>query len=451
MATPAPRARLRDHLRVAWLLVRSAGGGLLYVLYIPLAAFIAPVHRAIFRRRLATMQVSEPAPVTWPELPDDAPYRVFVAVGEASGDRLAATAIRALRARYPHVEVRGFGGPACAEAGMQVDRDLLAHAVVGWIAVVKSLGFWWGVCVEALARWREARPDLVLTVDFPGLNVRLAEWARRDGMRTVHLVAPQVWAHGPWRVFRWRRAVHRMLALMPFDDALLGAGTMKTTYVGHPLFEAPLDPARTPADPPVAPPRIELWPGSRAREIARNAPVLLEAAAALEARLPRGPTFLVRLADAADQARFERASLDASARPTTLAFHVGARHPDPHLLGALCTSGTATAQLAVDQVPLVSFYVVGPITWVGSKLLSAPFICLANLVAGRGLVPEFLLVRRTAAPQTLASALLPQVATETARRESREALAIVRERMAREDVASRIAACVGEELRAARP
>jgi lipid-A-disaccharide synthase len=102
------------------------------------------------------------------------------------------------------VRIRGYAGPAVAAAGAVLDRSIVEHAVVGFTAVVATLPTWWRLCAEALAIFREDPPDVLLTIDFPGLNLRLARWARRAGIRTVHLVAPQTWAWAPWPRDRWR-------------------------------------------------------------------------------------------------------------------------------------------------------------------------------------------------------------------------------------------------------
>ena len=430
---------------MAWLLVLSLGGVIPYLLFLPLSPFLTPWLRARTRRRLG-------APPTPPADPPPTPPQggtVFVVAGEASGDELAARVIRRLKERDPSVRVRGYGGPACRAAGAELDEEIAQRAVMGFFPVVASLGFWWGLCARTLARFRETPPDLLLTVDFPGLNVRLAGWARARGIRTVHLVAPQIWAHTPWRILRWRRAVDVLLASFPYEPALFEQAGLHTVYVGHALFESPLPAPRTQESPPAGPAVVELWPGSRRREIERHAPLLVEAAAEVE-RSRAELVFVVRLARPEHEAIFRRAALRGRWSPRELAFVVGEPELPAPLLGAIASSGTATAQLAVGLVPLTVFYRIGFIDWCFAQLIvTAPFIALANLVLGRRAITE----RLCWAPdngERIAQEFLAAAGTAAAWRATRADLAEVRRRLENEHVALRAAGWVLAELASTR-
>ncbi len=437
---PAPRASFGDHLRVAWLLVKTIAGVVPFLVFIPLSPVLNPWLRARARKRLAgaAHDLATPPAIAADNLADKT---VFVVAGEASGDRLAATVVRELRAQAPGVTVRGYAGPACADAGATLDLDLMQHTAVGFFPVVASLGFWWRLCARTLAQFREDPPDLLLTVDFPGLNVRLAGWARARGIRTVHLVAPQTWAHTPWRIFRWRAGVERLLATFPFEPPLFEGSGIPTVFVGHPLFETPLDPPRAPPERPEdGTALIELWPGSRRWEIKNSVPVLYEAAAALEERLP-GTGFVVRLADAKHEALIETHAARARSRPSNVELVAEARDDAP-VLGALCTSGTATAELGVDLIPLVAFYKVGFIDWLlGKVFITAPYICLVNLILCRAAVPERVSFRKALAPR-LVEDFLSVAGDEAAWNRTREDLQSMRERLEASGVAARAAGWV---------
>lgn len=444
-----PRPGLADHAAVAGILGLTLLNVVPYLVWMPLSLVLAPLARARARRALGA-----PPPLPHDPAPESgaapAGGRVYVVAGEESGDRLLAAVVRALKERAPGVEVRGLAGPQSRAAGVVLDEDVTARAAFGLFGVARSLGFWWGLVARTLARWRAAPPDLLLTVDFPGLNVRLARLARRRGIRTVHLVAPQLWAHAPWRAWRWRRALDLLLTAYPFEPALLRGAGLPARFVGHPLFEAPLGPARTGGPLPAPGAVVELWPGSRPRELRRHAALLVEAAAEIEARRP-DTRFRVVLAREAHRAAFEGAAARARRRPRTLALSGGPPPPDPALLGALATSGTATAELAVAQVPMVVFYRVDPLERVLAWLvLTAPFIALPNLVLGRRAVPERVVVRRAAA-RRLAADLLAQVATEAEWRRTRETLGGVRRRLEVGGVAARTAATVLQALARAGP
>ncbi|MFM8978993.1 MAG: hypothetical protein ACKOSS_00790, partial [Planctomycetia bacterium] len=379
----APLPGLRDHLAVAGLSVLVLASAVGAVLWTVLDVLRVPWLRRRARGRLAVATLP-PEPQARVEGAAWAGRTVFVLAGETSGDRLAAPVVRALRALAPGVRVRGCAGPACAAAGLELDEDLTSRAVVGLLPVLRTLPTWWGACARFHARLRHEPPDLLVTVDFPGLNVRLARMARRRGIRCVHLVAPAVWAYAPWRARRWRRAVDEVLALYPHEPALLSGVGLPARYVGHPLFEAPLPAPRTPAHwPPAGPRVVELLPGSRRGEIERHVPVMVEAAA----RVAQGRddlVFVMRLAAPHHRALAERALARARVRPARLALQVGAGTLPGPRVAALASSGTVTAELGAQLVPMGVVYGVSPMARAGAAWLRvAPWFALAHLVAGR--------------------------------------------------------------------
>ncbi len=433
-----PRPRLRDHLRVLGLFATSLLGAIPFILHVLVSPVATPLARRRLRRLLAT---PPPAPAS-PPAPDAKAWAgktVFVVAGEPSGDRLAARVVSAIRRAAPGVRVRGFGGPALAAAGADLDRDIVAHAVMGFYGVVASLGFWWRLCVEALATFRDDPPDVLLTVDFPGLNLRLARWARSRGIPTVHLVAPQTWAWASWRTRRMRRAADCLLVTFPFEEGVFRAAGVRADFVGHPLFEAPLPPPQSPEALPDSP-LVELRPGSRLKEVRRQASVVLAAAAALSDRVPSA-RFVARLATEEGANAFRAIAASAPRAPSDLAVEVGPASPSTRIALAITTSGTSTAELAAQQVPMVVFYRVS----VGGRLFAAtlvtsPFFAMANVLAGREIVPErFVGGGDQEALAAAAAALL----SDPARWASvRAALGEVRARIAHPDVADRVARAV---------
>ncbi len=441
---PAPKPTLADHLAVALLLGRTLLGALPFMAWILGSPIVQPLARRRIRRRLA----APPGPVPEPPAPDPSAWAgrtIFVSAGERSGDLLAARVVRAIRARCPDVEVRGYGGEALREAGAELDEDIVSRAVVGVCAVVGSLGTWWRLLARTRARFRASPPDLCLTVDFPGLNVRIARWARARGVATAHLVPPALWAYGPWRIRRWRRAVDRFVAVFPFEPAYFEGAGIECVRAGHPLFEAPLAPPRTPERwPGSGPCEIELLPGSRRQEILRHAPVVLEAAAEVERRLPAA-RFVVRLATDAHRAAFETGARRARRTPSHVRFAGGTPSDasgEAPLLGAIAASGTVTAELGAALVPHALFYRVTPLARVGAFVgLTAPWIGLVNLVAGEEVAPERLIVRRSG--RAVARDFLRVAADAATWSRTRETLATkVRARLETGGVADRAARAV---------
>ena len=447
--TALPSPKCRDHVRVLGLLLRSLIEGLPYVLVLPICVPLRLWLRGRTRKKLATRDPSQSLDEPPNVATGDASQTVFVVVGEASGDTLAAPIVSTLKRRMPSVRVRGYGGPKCEAAGMSVDRDITTHAVMGTWSVIATLGVWWRICAEFLAILRDEKPDLLLTVDFPGLNGRLAQWAKKAGVRTVHMVAPQVWAHAPWRAGRWRRAVDLMLSVFPFEPTLHRAGGMRSVYVGHPLFEAPLPPPRTHDAPPrPAQVAIELWPGSRRRELHHHARLTFDAAKSLRDKND-GLTFTVRLAKANHVRHYEALEGFAHASRGEHAWIrcvTGEEVNEQALLGALACSGTATAELAVALVPTVVFYRISWLQRLGAwGYLNAPWLSLPNVIAGRELLPEHLVVSSKGGHK-LAASFQKDVAPPAEWSTMRKRLEAIRRELETENVASRCAGWICAEL-----
>jgi lipid-A-disaccharide synthase len=240
------------------------------------------------------------------------------------------------------------------------------------------------------------RVPLFIGVDAPDFNLGLEAKLKRNGVRTIHLVSPSIWAWRRERVRKIRRSVHRMLALFPFEPPLYEAAGVPVTFVGHPLAnEVSLRGSRREAREQLklgmAVPVFALLPGSRASEIDMHGDLLLQTAAALHAMRPEA-RFVVPLATRPTRDRFEVAiyRLGLEALPLTLLYG----HATDALRAAdvaLVASGTATLEAALAGCPHVIFYKLNPVTAfiVGRKLL-LPWVGLPNILAGRFVVPELL-------------------------------------------------------------
>ena len=224
------------------------------------------------------------------------PLRILICAGEVSGDMHAAALMRALRARLPRpAEFRGFGGDALRAEGAELLYHTDRIGIMGITPVLKDLPFLLGMLRRMKREILAWRPDLVLTVDYPGMNLRLAEFAHEHGFKTAHYICPQVWAWHQSRIPRIARIFDLLLCIFPFEPACFKGTALNAVFAGHPLVDRA---AETRAEPPAALPwrgrhRIALLPGSRASEITRILPRLLEAAALLEKRLGGDCSFII--------------------------------------------------------------------------------------------------------------------------------------------------------------
>lgn len=335
----------------------------------------------------------------------------------------------------------GIGGREMEAAGVSRIAGLDELSVMGGTEVLRRLpGF---LRLERRIRRLLVTEDvrLFLPIDYPGLNLRLARSARRQGRRVLYYIAPQVWAWREGRAGKLRRDCDRVLTVLPFEAALLERHGVRTDFVGHPLLDATHAPdggAAAPAAPGSPGPSggrtsgggraIGLFPGSRAQEVRCMLPVFAEAARQLQGRHPDLDFIIARPPHLPE-------SLYAGAGfPTATAREVTDRS-----WAALTKSGTITLELALAGVPMVVGYRMGRVEWaIGRRLVRVPSIVLVNLVAETPVVQEFLQDRLTA--ERAAKALEALLGEEApARREMLRGFEIVRDRLGKPGCAARVA------------
>lgn len=342
---------------------------------------------------------------------EQAPLKIFIVAGEASGDQHAAPLMRALRNLSPRpVVFRGIGGPAMRAAGQEQLLDCDAIAVIGLFAVLRRLGFFLRLFRDTkreIARWK---PDLLLTVDYPGFNIRLAAAAKKMGVKTVHYICPQVWAWHRDRIWKIAEALDGLVTIFPFEPECFAPTTLRPVFAGHPLVDRAAETFASPEAPlPWAPEtrRIGLLPGSRTAEIDRLLPVMLGAAVRLERRLGGAASFVIPASSPKIRARIEAALAAAPEKPAHLAIVDGqAREVMRQAETAAIASGTATLEASLMLCPSVLVYRGSWLTYRLAKIVLRKIgrIGLANLITERrDVMPELLQYDLT--PQSLADAL----------------------------------------------
>jgi lipid-A-disaccharide synthase len=337
---------------------------------------------------------------------------IGIVAGEASGDALAATLIRAVKERVPQARFVGIAGPQMQAAGCEAWYPLEMLSVRGFVEVISRLPQLVVLRRALYRRLRAERVPLFIGVDAPDFNLGLERKLKRAGLRSVHFVSPSVWA---WRKERLRtigRSVHRMLTLFPFEPPLYESAGIPVTFVGHPLAaEAAALSSRREAREQLkigaTQPVFALLPGSRASELDNHGELVLRAAEALLATRPDAQ-FLVPLATRVTRDRFEASIYRLGLDKLPLKLLYG--HATDALRAAdvaLVASGTATLQAALARCPHVIFYRVSRLTAsiVKARML-LPYVGLPNILAGRFVVPEMLQEDATADNLALAAANL---------------------------------------------
>jgi lipid-A-disaccharide synthase len=366
--------------------------------------------------------------------------RIFISAGEPSGDQHAARVAEALRRRWPEAIIDAFGGPALRAAGATVRFRMEAYTVIGFFEVLAKLPAHVRLYRQVVRDFRAGRYDLLICVDYPGFNIRLAEAARRVGVRSLYYVAPQLWAWRPERARRFAGATDRVAVILPFEPEFFGRVGVKAEFVGHPLVEHS-PPERMAARSALGLSQTErvlaVFPGSRTQEIARLWPVFRDAATRL---LKQGACDRVVVAGTAgrDYQDQDQMMVHQGQGSTVLAAADA----------ALVKSGTTTLEAAVADTPMVVAYRVHPITAaIARRLMTVPWISLVNLVAGRQVVPE--VVQNGVTADALAELVRPLLASGSAAAcAQHQALAEVRARLGTPGAAMRVAV-MAEELLAA--
>lgn len=318
---------------------------------------------------------------------------ILVVAGEASGDVLGGDLLRALRAQRPGVRAFGMGGQRLAEAGLERLFDASEISVVGITEVLPRLPRIWRVFRALHRAARERRPALAVLVDAPDFNLRLAAKLRRMGIPVVFYVSPTVWAWRRGRVKQIARDVERMLCILPFEEAFYRPYGVKAVYVGNPVaarVPAPSEPGvfRRALGLDAERPTLAVLPGSRAGELRRCLPPLVESAA-LVAKDHPGLQVVVPLAPGVDGGQVTRAFRARGLEPVLVQGHAAEAAGASDL--ALVTSGTAALEAGLMLRPLVVVYRVSALSALLARLLvRVTFVSLVNLLAGRRVIPELL-------------------------------------------------------------
>ena len=380
---------------------------------------------------------------------------VLLAVGDASGDAIAADFVGALRELRPDARFLGLGGVEMEKRGVEIvahQRDLAVGGIVELAPSLHRIARAWRRMGAALAA---ARPDLAVLVDSSGFNLPFARRARRAGVPVLYYVSPQVWAWRSGRIRKLARRVDRMAVIFPFEPAVYDGSGIPVEFVGHPLVErlsgrGPRDreAARARLDLPAAAKVVALLPGSRRSEVRRCLGLHLEAAEIVHARDPHSH-FVLPLAPPIDRAQVE-AGVRRMRLPSLLRLDVldgGSQDALTACDVALCKPGTATLEAALLERPCVVAGRGHPLSAaIVRRLVKVDYWGMPNLIAGEQIVPEFLQER--ADPQAIAEAVLALFAGP-ARAAQLAGLAGVREALGPGGAARR-AAAIAEEMIVAR-
>ena len=329
---------------------------------------------------------------------------IFISAGEASGEHYGALLTSALQRRLAQAGIAakfiGMGGLRMEAAGLERVVRAEDVAVMGLTEVVRHLPQIYGAYRKLKRAIRRRRPAVAVLIDSPEIHLRLAREFHRLGIPVIYFVSPQLWAWKMRRIRLVQRYVRRMLVIFPFEESFYRERGVEAEFVGHPLTDLPrpsigreefaaqngLDAAKT---------WIGLLPGSRAKEIAAHLPEMLKAAHLLAEGGPAQENyeFIVPLAPTlqADQRRNVARQVEELAAGLAVRLVDDARAALAHSRVSLVASGTATVEAALIGNPFVVVYRVSPMTYaIARRMVKVPHVAMANLIAGRRVVPELI-------------------------------------------------------------
>lgn len=369
--------------------------------------------------------------------------RVLIVAGEASGDLYGGQLIREVTGLAPGVSFSGIGGASMRQAGLSALCRSEDISVVGLFEVIRHLGVIRRALKAVTESIRTARPDLVVLIDFPDFNFRVARAAHRAGVPVFYYISPQVWAWRRGRVKTLARLVDKMIVIFPFEVDIYRKAGVDVEFLGHPLVDEVTQKLKTLTTTKRRSPVIALLPGSRRGEIERHMPVMCRAARIIADAVPR-VSFTLPLAPTLVREDIDTYLADCPVpiRVYEGAFHKVVKGADV----AVVSSGTATVETALVGTPMVVIYRLNALTFMLARLLiRVPYIAMVNLVSGRRVVPE--LIQHEASADAISREVLAILNDGAKRRKMIGELREVARVIGRPGASRRVAARVVEFLK----
>ena len=367
---------------------------------------------------------------------------------EASADLHGANLVHAIKRLCPEVVFCGIGGDNMGQAGVKRFIASSDMAVVGLAEIFGKIRIHIKAANILKSIFKLHRPDLLILIDYPGFNLHMARIAKKLNIPVLYYISPQVWAWRRGRVKKIAKRVDRMAVILPFEKPFFQKSGIDVEYVGHPLMDAfeknahKLNSANHNSQSEIQSPVVGLVPGSRREEILNLLPVMIKAGEILKAEYPR-IRFILPLAGTISLKWLSRFLMN-----TTLDIEIyhegiyGALH-QCHL--AFVTSGTATLDAAIMNVPMVVIYKAKRLTYeVGKRVIKVPYLGLVNLVAGECVAPE--LIQDDVTPERLAMAGKNFLTDKPLRQQTIRKLKKVKENLGRGGASERTARIAAEMM-----
>lgn len=317
------------------------------------------------------------------------PKRIVVVAGEESGDIHAASFIKKLKNKNPQLHISGIGGKHMQAAGANVINNLASHGVTGLSEVVRHFRVIKKAFHDIKNHLSDTKPDLLVLVDYPGFNLRLAKFAKRElGIKIVYYISPQIWAWKANRINKIRLYIDQMAVILPFEKAIYEKAKVPVAFVGHPLANTLNDKKESIVKSHTNKKIIALLPGSRVQEIEKHLPIMLKSAQRLS-RKNSDLHFIIPVASSINPEFILNFSKQYSIPITIVLGKAIDVMQDANLV--IVASGTASLECALLKKPMCIIYKVSFITYLAAlKVIKVKYLGLCNLLLNKMVVPELL-------------------------------------------------------------
>jgi lipid-A-disaccharide synthase len=310
--------------------------------------------------------------------------KYYIIAGEASGDLHGSNLVKELKKLDGQATIRAWGGDLMKNAGAEIVKHYKDLAFMGFVEVIRNLPTILDNLKFCKKDILQFQPDVLVLVDYPGFNLRIAKWAKEQGLKIIYYISPQVWAWKEGRIKSIKQVVDKMLVILPFEEKFYQNWDYKVEYVGHPLVQVVNDflekkPLTQSADKPI----VALLPGSRKQEVAKKLPIMLDASKNFPAY-----QFVVAKASSLDD---EFYSEFLKPYPEVSSVKDQTYHLLSRAKAALVTSGTATLETALFGVPQVVCYKGSQVSFqIAKRLVKIKYISLVNLIMDKQVVKELI-------------------------------------------------------------
>lgn len=366
--------------------------------------------------------------------------KIMFSAGEASGDTHGASVAKALREIYPSVEMFGMGGNLMDEAGVRIVYDIKNLGVIGLVEIVKSLPKFFKLRTYLKRIMMKERPDVLVCIDYPGFNMKLAEVAHQLGIPVLYYIAPTIWAWHSSRGKTIKKYVTKVASIFPFEAEAYSKYNCDVEFVGHPLVDIvhptmSVDESMTYFNARAEAKRVLLMPGSRKQEVLSLLDVMLESGEKL-LQSHKDVQFFLPRAHTID--RFELETFIKERRvPVTIT------EDHTYDLMQICdvclaASGTATLETAMMELPTILLYKVSPITYgIGKMVVNLSHVGLPNIIAGKEVIPE--LLQSDVSADNIVEHMLPLLDDLKENEHMRQELRTVRDKLGEPGAVKRVA------------